>query len=58
MTGEQITWNQYRTEASNIIQSFVKSPIRLEIALFSDNNRIFLNKVQKNLDKLVKDTID
>lgn len=58
MTGQNISWEQYRTEASNIIRKFLKPPIKLNIELFSGDNCIFKTSILDNVDKLTKDSID
>ena len=58
LSGEKITWEQYKNEAFKIIHNFLKPKINLDIELFSKGNYMFHAKVFHNLDTLMKDTID
>ena len=58
MSGKKITWEEYKDEACNIIRNFVKPRIQLNIELFAQDNHMFQTKVNQNLDKLMKDTIN
>lgn len=57
MSGEKITWDQYKQEAYNIISGFIKPEIKLDIDLFSNKNYMFHLKVFHNLEKLMEDKI-
>ena len=58
MSGQKISWEEYKVEACNIIRKFIKPRIQLNIELFAQDNSMFQEKVLQNLDKLMKDTID
>lgn len=57
MSGEKISWDKYKNEASDIIHGFLKSEIKLDIDLFSKGNSLFHEKVFGNLDKLMQHKI-
>jgi predicted metal-dependent HD superfamily phosphohydrolase len=58
LSGEKITWTQYKKETFNIIRKFLEPRIELDIEMFSSANYMFHTRVFQNLDKLMKDTID
>ncbi|MGB1800110.1 MAG: hypothetical protein ACPHLK_04685 [Gammaproteobacteria bacterium] len=57
LSGEKISWEQYKKEASAIICGFLKSKIELDTDLFSKGNDMFHRKVLDNLDKLMQSNI-
>ncbi len=58
ITGETISWEQFKNEAYEAVQHFVQFRIELDVDIFSDGNTVFRQKVFDNLDKLKKDSID
>lgn len=58
LSGEKISWDQYKKEAIGVIRGFLKQEIKLDIELFSKGNYIFHTKVFDNLDNLMQDKMD
>lgn len=58
LSGEKISWSQYKKEVFDVIRSFLKQKIMLDIGLFTKSNYMFHAKVFHNLDNLMQEKID
>lgn len=58
LSGEKISWNQYKKEVFGVIRGFLKQKIKLNTGLFTERNYMFQTKVFHNLDNFMQSKIN